>query len=83
MKGMDIKALADSVINDENQSAWEEGRLGNDPASAAVSTKTTIRLPNQLLASLKTMAGDEGMPYQTFMKHILHRYVQDKIKKGS
>lgn len=81
MKKLDIKALAESVINDENQEAWEERKLGNDAANASVSVKTSIRLPDSLLASLKVMAGDAGMPYQTYMKHVLHRHVQDEIKR--
>lgn len=81
MKKVDLEKIAQEIISDENQARWEDRSLGNDAAHIEVSTKTTIRLPNSMIASLKAIAADQGMPYQTYIKHVLHVHVQERLKK--
>ncbi len=81
MKTTDFEKLAEEIANDANQALWENGDLGQSEEHAAVSTKTTIRLPTDMLASLKSIAGDQGMPYQTYIKHVLHLHVQERLQK--
>jgi predicted DNA binding CopG/RHH family protein len=39
----------------------------------------TLRLNNNDLEQLKSIAKTEGMPYQTFISSILHKYVNDRF----
>jgi predicted DNA binding CopG/RHH family protein len=72
----DLEKRAQEIINDENQALWENGELGQSEEHATASIKTTIRLPAALIQSLKTIAGDNGMGYQTYIKSVLHQHVQ-------
>ena len=38
--------------------------------------RISISIPKRDLAKLKTRAAEEGMPYQTLINSILHKYVQ-------
>lgn len=38
--------------------------------------RISISIPERDLARLKTRAAEEGMPYQTLINSILHRYVE-------
>jgi len=38
--------------------------------------RISISVPERLLARLKTRASEEGMPYQTLINTILHKYVK-------
>ena len=83
MSSTDLEKIANEILSDENQAKWENGDLGESEEHAVVSVKTTIRLPSDLIASLKAIAGDNGMPYQTYIKHVLHLHVQGRITKRS
>jgi predicted DNA binding CopG/RHH family protein len=37
--------------------------------------RITISVPERNLMKLKTRAAEEGLPYQTFINSILHKYV--------
>lgn len=39
-----------------------------------------IRIPAKVLYKLKAMAIEEGLPYQTLVSSVLHKYVTGKIK---
>ena len=43
----------------------------------------TIRLPESLLASLKTLANKKDVPYQSLMKIFLAQKVQEEFKMSS
>jgi predicted DNA binding CopG/RHH family protein len=81
MKKFDIAKVTEEILNDEYQESWEDGSLGNSDKHVAVSTKTTIRMPHGMIASLKAIAGDQGMPYQTYIKHVLHLHIQERLEK--
>lgn len=38
--------------------------------------RISISIPERDLAKLKTRAAEEGMPYQTLINSILHKYVE-------
>ncbi len=81
MNKIDLEKIANEVVADGNQGKWESGALGESDEHAVASIKTTIRLPKDLLASLRSIAGDNGMGYQTYIKHVLHLHVQDCMRK--
>lgn len=41
--------------------------------------RVTLRLNNQILELIKRKAQEEGLPYQTFISSILHKYATDKL----
>ncbi len=56
----------------------ERRALWQDVAKAALDGKRqriSISVPERDLAKLKTRAAEEGMPYQTLINSILHKYV--------
>jgi predicted DNA binding CopG/RHH family protein len=63
-----------SVGNIEQQRAfWKEAaRRTLDGKRKRIS----ISIPERDLALLKTRAAEEGMPYQTLINSILHKYVE-------
>lgn len=57
---------------EERRAFWQEA------AKAALDGKRqriSISIPERDLAKLKTRAAEEGMPYQTLINSILHKYV--------
>jgi len=53
------------------------GRVKASPEAAK--TPISIRLEGSLLAELKTEAERLGLPYQSFIGSILHRYVKGEL----
>jgi predicted DNA binding CopG/RHH family protein len=41
--------------------------------------RITLRLSNQTLERIKRKAQEEGLPYQTLISSILHKYANDKL----
>jgi predicted DNA binding CopG/RHH family protein len=41
--------------------------------------RVNIRMTNQDIFALKEMAADDGIPYQTLMASILHKYVTGRL----
>ncbi|MDD3819693.1 MAG: CopG family antitoxin [Actinomycetota bacterium] len=39
----------------------------------------TLRLDNNDLEEIKSIADDEGVPYQTLISSILHKYINDRF----
>jgi len=82
----------EDALNDGNQEAWETGKLGRDKASAEAVSKprnatkpappTSIRLPSELREALKALAEEEGLKYQTYIRHILTKHVKSKAKSA-
>ena len=53
------------------------GKVKASPEAAK--TPISIRLDGSLLAELKTEAERLGMPYQSYIGSILHRYVEGEL----
>ncbi len=63
---------------DDLQAAIDEAK------SLAISTRAkdmriNIRLASRDLKILKTIALEEGVPYQTLVSSVLHKYAKDKL----
>lgn len=51
--------------------------------TAAKDDKITIRISGRDLELLKSMAMDQGMPYQTMVTSVLHKYATGKLKESN
>ncbi len=47
--------------------------------AAAAKTPISIRVDGAVLGALKTEAERQGIPYQTFIGSLLHRYVHGEL----
>ncbi len=77
------------LSKDETQELWETGQLGKDPEFAKSvhmdlkkSFPTSMRLPKELVDSLKILAEESGIPYQTYVKMVLTKHVK-RIRKSA
>jgi predicted DNA binding CopG/RHH family protein len=58
---------------------WSQGKIGVFP-ELKPSTKTiSLRLPESLLAAIKTLANKKDVPYQSLMKVFLSEKLQDEL----
>jgi predicted DNA binding CopG/RHH family protein len=53
------------------------GKIKTDPEAAKIAI--SIRLDGSILADLRSEAERLGIPYQTFIGSILHRYVHGEL----
>src|SRR4051812_20276672 len=72
----------DELIN-EDDDKWDKKELGADPKHTRrapehlqISKSTSIRLPDHMIEALKKRATEEGMPYQTLIKHIITKFLK-------
>ena len=74
-----LDKISDEMISDESIDSWDERKLGADEKHArVVSVRTSIRLPADLVAALKELSADNGLPYQTYIKQVLFKHVKKK-----
>lgn len=52
-------------------------------ASLSKSRRVNIRITAQDLEGLQARAAEEGLPYQTLMASVLHKYVSGRLVDGS
>lgn len=50
--------------------------------TAAKNKRINIRLSEKDLANLKAKSLEEGLPYQTLVASVIHRYVSGKFKEA-
>jgi predicted DNA binding CopG/RHH family protein len=50
--------------------------------TAAKNKRINIRLSEKDLANLKAKSLEEGMPYQTLVASIIHKYISGKFKEA-
>jgi len=61
---------------------WSKGKIGVLP-ELKPSTKTiSLRLPESLLAAIKTLANKKDVPYQSLMKVFLSEKLQDELNSS-
>jgi predicted DNA binding CopG/RHH family protein len=61
---------------------WSKGKIGVFP-ELKPSTKTiSLRLPESLLAGIKTLANKKDVPYQSLMKVFLSDKLQDELNSS-
>ena len=80
-----IAALADKIASDDEQPLWENKELGADPKQAKKSSLykapaklISIRIPDELLEALKSLAEKEGLRYQTYVVSLLKKHTRQK-----
>ncbi len=76
--------LLNSIENDEWKSVKNRKELTKQLQEAAKNTmlkdqRMNIRIAKKDLDGLKTKALEEGIPYQTLVASILHKYVNGKL----
>lgn len=54
-------------------------RINKIISKANEKNRVTLRLNNQTLELIKRKAQEEGLPYQTFISSILHKYANDRF----
>lgn len=89
-KKADLMKLAERALQDGQQEKWESGELGRDadharagePLGEPKNFPTSIRLPRDLVESLRDLASEEGLSYQSYLKMVLTKHVKAKKKAG-
>jgi predicted DNA binding CopG/RHH family protein len=83
------KELIESIENDEWITSGDEN--SEEKEEAIESAKRTLRKDKRMniriserdLKNLKVKALEEGIPYQTLVSMILHKYVTGKLKESA
>ena len=80
----DEKELLDSVESGEFESTLTEARR-KELETAATNTfkkdkRINIRISNRDLVAVQSRASEEGIPYQTLVSSIIHKYVSGSLR---
>lgn len=80
----DEKELLESVESGNFESTLTEARRKDLEAAAANTFKKdkriNIRISNRDLIAVQTRASEEGIPYQTLVSSIIHKYVSGSLR---
>jgi len=80
----DEKELLDSVESGKFESTLTEARRAELEAAATNTFKKdkriNIRLSNRDLIAVQSRASEEGIPYQTLVSSIIHKYVSGSLR---
>lgn len=91
MKQRDIENMKDDIVdafeNDEfktSQDAELEKQLARKAADhfQKRDARINIRLSSTILNMLRRKAAEEGLPYQTLISSILHKYATGRLKNN-
>lgn len=86
----DDSKLAEELLLDGDQEAWEKGTLGRDPKHTRRLSEndalrylgekkgTSVRLPDDLIADLRTLAAHKGLAYQAYLRMVLIEHVRSQ-----
>jgi predicted DNA binding CopG/RHH family protein len=78
------KELLDSVESGDFESTLTEVRRKELEAAAANTFKKdkriNIRISNRDLIAVQSRASEEGIPYQTLVSSIIHKYVSGSLR---
>ena len=78
------KALLDAVEADECESVLTEARKKKLEAIASNTFKKdkriNIRISNRDLTAIQSRASEEGIPYQTYVSSIIHKYISGSLQ---
>jgi predicted DNA binding CopG/RHH family protein len=86
MKSTTEQELIDSLENGEWKPLQDDGMMMNRLKKAASETaskdyRINVRISKRDVEALKTRALEEGIPYQTLVTSILHKYVHNRLKE--
>jgi predicted DNA binding CopG/RHH family protein len=70
------------VITELFLKAKKEGRIKRLPVVRGATKSMTIRMPIADIETAQEMAEKRGLPYQTFIKGLLHRALERERKAG-
>jgi len=73
---MEIENNAENFVK---ISAEKQRKIKKIISKAKEKNRITLRLDNQTLALIKQKAQEEGLPYQTLISSILHKYATDRL----
>ena len=80
----DEKALLEAVEAGEYESVLTEARKKELEAIASNTFKKdkriNIRISNRDLTAIQSRASEEGIPYQTFVSSIIHKYISGSLQ---
>lgn len=78
------KTLLDAVEAGEFESALTEARKKELEAIASNTfkkdKKINIRISNRDLTAIQSRASEEGIPYQTYVSSIIHKYISGSLQ---
>ena len=83
------KELIESIENEEwmpvaeNKKKEIEEAIENANKTLRKDKRMNIRISERDLKNLKVKALEEGIPYQTLVSMILHKYVNGKLKESA
>ena len=80
------KALLESIEKGEWKSIKNKAALVNELKETASNTmlkdqRMNIRIAKRDLDGIKAKAIEEGIPYQTLVASIIHKYISGKLKE--
>ncbi len=70
------------VITELFLKAKKEGKIKRLPVVRGATRSTTIRLPIADIETAQQIAEKRGMPYQTYLKGLLHQALERERKTG-
>ena len=73
------REIEDNAENFVKISAEKQRKIKKIISKAKEKNRITLRLDNQTLALIKQKAQEEGLPYQTLISSILHKYATDRL----
>lgn len=87
MKKTKLDREEKNILRTFNSGEWKTARdkkqttsgLKKSAASFRKNKRINIRMPEGELLDLKTRAMEEGIPYQTLISSILHKYVTHRL----
>ena len=79
------KELMESIENDEwkevkNEDKYKKQAIEYAEATMKKDKRMNIRISERDLKNLKIKALEEGLPYQTLVSMVLHKYVSGKFR---
>lgn len=80
----DEQELLDAVETGEYESVLTESRKKELQAAANLTFKKdkriNIRISNRDLTAIQSKASEEGIPYQTLVSSIIHKYISGSLQ---
>jgi predicted DNA binding CopG/RHH family protein len=73
------KGIEDNAEQYKKAPAKTQQRVKKIISKTNEKNRITLRLSNQTLERIKRKAQEEGLPYQTLISSILHKYANDKL----
>ena len=73
------REIEDNAENFVKISSEKQRKIKKIISKAKEKNRITLRLDNQTLALIKQKAQEEGLPYQTLISSILHKYATDRL----